>query len=245
MANETEKSNPREEFKELCGYFIYGEDDFPAFVDLGGSPLIWNGRRWLPAEGYCRFADNAQEIDEAEFTERLKAMNGWMPNDENRARAFCERAHKGQLRKDGVTPYAEHPKAVAKMIKDWGVKDKNPIALAYLHDVLEDTPVTKKEIELKFEIGLALEVEVLTRRKDEEKDAYSRRVAEKGGPSVLLVKCADRICNTLDFMKLGRDDYAREYFHKADIVFDALYRNAWVEEAVKENVRLTVAGLPF
>lgn len=45
-------------------------------------------------------------------------------------------AHYGQYRNDGVTPYIIHPKAVAKSVKDERMK-----AVAWLHDVIEDTNV--------------------------------------------------------------------------------------------------------
>lgn len=53
--------------------------------------------------------------------------------------AIC--AHQGQFRRDGVTPYIEHPKAVASKMITFEEK-----AVAWLHDVLEDTELTAQDL---------------------------------------------------------------------------------------------------
>lgn len=51
---------------------------------------------------------------------------------------LCESAHAGQERRDG-TPYAEHPKAVARiLIEECGIHNFDVIVSALLHDTLED-----------------------------------------------------------------------------------------------------------
>lgn len=57
-----------------------------------------------------------------------------------RAHAFAERKHSGQLRKDGL-PYITHPETVAAAF-DYSVEK----IVAILHDVLEDTDATEAEI---------------------------------------------------------------------------------------------------
>jgi len=53
------------------------------------------------------------------------------------AKTAATRAHRGQFRKDGRTPYITHPERVAKRVKFFG---GNHIAIiaAWLHDVMED-----------------------------------------------------------------------------------------------------------
>lgn len=54
-------------------------------------------------------------------------------------------AHKGQTRWDKRTPYISHPAAVARaMIQDKWSEDY--IAVAWLHDVIEDTSVTAEQL---------------------------------------------------------------------------------------------------
>lgn len=73
-------------------------------------------------------------------------------NSENllsEAIAFAAEAHKGQVRKGTKTPYIIHPMeaaAIAATMTD----NHSVIAAAILHDVLEDTDHTAKEIEEKF-----------------------------------------------------------------------------------------------
>jgi (p)ppGpp synthase/HD superfamily hydrolase len=52
------------------------------------------------------------------------------------AASIARKAHNGQLRHDGVTPYITHPEAVAKSLEG---EHSDVIATAWLHDVLEDS----------------------------------------------------------------------------------------------------------
>ena len=60
------------------------------------------------------------------------------------AKVVAQEAHKGQFRKDGVTPYITHPEAVANLVGSRDdVEDK---CVAWLHDVLEDTELDFKAL---------------------------------------------------------------------------------------------------
>src|SRR3954466_5525933 len=61
---------------------------------------------------------------------------------------FSEAAHAGQTRQSGE-PYISHPLAVAEILADWHLDGQTLIA-ALLHDVTEDTAVTKDEISDTF-----------------------------------------------------------------------------------------------
>jgi len=52
----------------------------------------------------------------------------------NQCQNIASAHHVGQWRRDGKTPYIEHPKAVADRVRRWDEK-----CVAYLHDVIEDT----------------------------------------------------------------------------------------------------------
>ena len=85
----------------------------------------------------------------AEFTRHL---GHYLPPPDvalvERAFAFSEHAHAGQFRKSGE-PYITHPLAVASILSQWRI-DAQGLAAALLHDVMEDTSVTKREIESSF-----------------------------------------------------------------------------------------------
>ncbi|MBR1608136.1 MAG: hypothetical protein IJ678_00800 [Kiritimatiellae bacterium] len=61
-------------------------------------------------------------------------------------KALAERGHAGQFRKDGKTPYVEHPRAVVSLLGKWGVTDGVILAVAWGHDLLEDTAIGEAEI---------------------------------------------------------------------------------------------------
>ena len=57
---------------------------------------------------------------------------------------FAKSAHAGQKRASGEE-YFTHPCAVAKILTDLGM-DYNTVAASFLHDVIEDTPVSEKTL---------------------------------------------------------------------------------------------------
>ena len=119
-------------------------------------------------------------------------------------------AHRGQTRKSGE-PFVYHPLATADILAELGL-DPATIAAALLHDVLEDTGVTKEEIRDKFGDEVAEIVDGVTKLKHlpsgnlEEAQAESLRkmiVAMSRDVRVIIIKLADRLHNmrTLDYLK--------------------------------------------
>ena len=66
---------------------------------------------------------------------------------------FSETAHEGQFRQSGE-PYISHPLAVANILAQWHL-DSQALTAALLHDVMEDTSVTKSEISKNFGTSVA------------------------------------------------------------------------------------------
>ena len=62
-----------------------------------------------------------------------------------KAIAVATKAHEGQLRKTGE-PYIIHPLAVMKILQEWNM-DEDTVIAGVLHDTVEDTDLTLKEIE--------------------------------------------------------------------------------------------------
>ena len=65
-----------------------------------------------------------------------------------RAYHYAEQAHSGQKRASGEA-YFIHPCAVAQILIELGL-DSATVAAAFLHDVIEDTPVTEEDIRREF-----------------------------------------------------------------------------------------------
>src|SRR5699024_12152702 len=66
-----------------------------------------------------------------------------------KAKLFAEKAHDGQLRKNGNVPYITHPIRVAEKLKLVGASEEL-ICAGYLHDTVEDTSVEIVDIQKTF-----------------------------------------------------------------------------------------------
>jgi len=118
------------------------------------------------------------------------------------AAAFAAWAHRGQIRKDGRTPYAAHPARGALIVAlHFGVTDPATLATAYLHDVIEDCDVDYDDVEEAFGREVAGYVAALskdTRLPESEREAaYDRQLAAAQWPA-RLVKLADALDNLED-----------------------------------------------
>lgn len=123
---------------------------------------------------------------------------------------LSQEAHAGQKRKSGE-PYITHPLSVATMLADWRL-DTQGLAAALLHDVLEDTGVTKPVLDEKFGQTIAELVDGLSKLEHLEYQSRETAQAENFRKMVLamardiriiIVKLADRLHNmrTLDSMR--------------------------------------------
>jgi GTP pyrophosphokinase len=137
-----------------------------------------------------------------------------------RAFAFSEQAHQGQFRKSGE-PYITHPLAVASILSQWRL-DAQGLAAALLHDVMEDSGITKNEIETSFGKPVAEMVDGVSKldqiefqsREDAQAENFRKMLlAMAQDVRVILIKLADRLHNmrTLDAMApTHRERIARE-----------------------------------
>lgn len=131
----------------------------------------------------------------------------------DKAYEYSSRAHAGQMRKSG-DPYLIHPVEVAKIITQLKM-DTASVVAAILHDTIEDTSTTKKDIEKEFGNDVAEIVDGVTKigklqfRSLEDRQAENYRkmiLAMSRDIRVILVKLADRLNNmrTLQFMAEAR-----------------------------------------
>jgi len=120
----------------------------------------------------------------------------------NRAYVFAMKAHGSQTRASG-DPYFSHPLEVAGILTDYKV-DSASIITALLHDTIEDTDTTLKEIRKAFGKEVARLVDGVTKltrielQSDQAKQAENFRkfvLAMSEDIRVLLVKLADRLHN--------------------------------------------------
>lgn len=132
-----------------------------------------------------------------------------------RAFLFAKQAHEGQLRKSGV-PYFYHVVEVAKNLAEFGL-DATTISAGLLHDVVEDTPVTDKELEAEFgkEIaGLVAGVTKIGQVKYKGEERYLENwrkfiLTMADDVRVILIKLADRLHNVQTLEHLRPDKAKR------------------------------------
>jgi GTP pyrophosphokinase len=143
----------------------------------------------------------------------FKELSGYMKSEDvallESAYHFSETAHQGQFRKTG-DPYISHPIAVANILAQWHL-DPQALTAALLHDVMEDTHVTKDEISKKFGKPVAELVDGLSKLDKIEFQTQEQAQAENFSKMllamardvrVIFIKLADRLHNmrTLNVM---------------------------------------------
>ena len=133
------------------------------------------------------------------------------PGDESRgntaalwreAASFAARAHAGQDRKDGVTPYAAHPTRVAMNVAVvFGCNDPATLAIAFLHDTIEDCSTDYEDLADAFGDEVTKGVAALTKDAalpEAERERHAEARLRAGGWRPILVKLGDVLDNRAD-----------------------------------------------
>jgi guanosine-3',5'-bis(diphosphate) 3'-pyrophosphohydrolase len=125
------------------------------------------------------------------------------------AASFASRAHHGQMRKDGKTPYVSHVFRVCLVARDvFGFDDHRVLITALLHDTIEDTTTDFDDIEERYGQEIARWVAFLTKNKampDEERERdYIERLLQAPW-QVQACKLADVFDNLSDLGQLPPD----------------------------------------
>lgn len=119
-----------------------------------------------------------------------------------RAYFYAEQAHDGQMRRSGEQ-YITHPLAVANILSQMHM-DHQSLMAAMLHDVIEDTAVSKEALSEQFGPGVAELVDGVSKlthlefetKKEEQAENFQKMVlAMSKDIRVILVKLADRLHN--------------------------------------------------
>ncbi len=119
-----------------------------------------------------------------------------------RAYYYAEQAHEGQRRRSGE-PYVTHPLAVASILASQHM-DHQSLMAAMLHDVIEDTPVSKAALaeqfgdtvaELVDGVSKLTQFEFQTRAEAQAENFQKMALAMARDIRVILVKLADRTHN--------------------------------------------------
>ncbi len=156
--------------------------------------------------------DSSAATSGAEFL--FHELSGYLkPEDISQlqnAYLFSQSAHSGQFRKSGE-PYISHPLAVASILGKLHM-DTQTLTAALLHDVMEDTHVSKSEISNRFGTAVADLVDGVSKLDKIEFQTHADAQAENfrkmllamaRDVRVILIKLADRLHNmrTLEAMR--------------------------------------------
>jgi len=160
------------------------------------------------AEGFVAPPDERQVVSLAQVTQRAAAY--LTEDDLKRVRdayRFSDSSHLGQFRTSGE-PYISHPIAVAEICVGWRL-DADALMAALLHDVMEDSGVTKQQMVERFGTEVAELVDGLSKldkvefasREQAQAESFRKMLlAMARDVRVILIKLADRLHNmrTLD-----------------------------------------------
>ena len=128
-----------------------------------------------------------------------------MSNLEHKAKQFAYEAHKGMKRKGKDTPFTYHLELVNKILKTL-TDDDNILAAGWLHDVIEDTPITLEELKKEFNDEVYYYVELETEDKSlpwKERKLKQIQELKQNNSKVTLIAYSDKIANMTEMF----DDY--------------------------------------
>ncbi|HMW18695.1 MAG TPA: HD domain-containing protein [Accumulibacter sp.] len=164
----------------------------------------------------------------------------------DKVRAFAVLAHGNQMY--GERPYSYHLDAVAELLVAYGSQAQ---AIAYLHDVVEDTVVTVDDIRMRFGTQVADCVNLLTdapgaSRAERKAGTYARMAAVVDGPLTLalLVKTADRLANVRSCVADGKGRLWEVYRREHPAFRQAVHRPGLCEAMWDELAELLELAAP-
>ncbi len=149
--------------------------------------------------------------------------------DIERAFVAASRAHEGQMRKSGDA-YITHPVAVAQILAELGLNSETIIA-ALLHDTVEDTNYSLKQIKADFGDHVASLVDGVTKLDKliygptaEAETVRKMVVAMSRDIRVLVIKLADRLHNARTWKYVSAENAERKARETLDIYAPLAHR---------------------
>ncbi|MGB7423304.1 MAG: bifunctional (p)ppGpp synthetase/guanosine-3',5'-bis(diphosphate) 3'-pyrophosphohydrolase [Ornithinimicrobium sp.] len=175
----------------------------------------------------------ARSSDNPVLEPLLRAVRATHPKGDlhliERAFVVAEKAHRGQERKSGDA-YITHPLAVATILAELGMTPST-IAAALLHDTVEDTEYSLKQLTADFGDEIAMLVDGVTKLDKvvygEAAQAETVRkmvVAMSRDIRVLVIKLADRLHNARTWRYVSAESAARKAAETLEIFAPLAHR---------------------
>ena len=171
----------------------------------------------------------------AELSERVSKIAPYLSTEDKhlleRAYAFAEKAHDGQMRLSGEE-FIEHPVAVATILSELE-GDAQTLAAALLHDVVEDTSIKLEEVRAEFgdEIAKLVDgvtklsrIEFRTRVEEQVQNLRKMFLAMAEDWRVVVIRLADRLHNLRTLEPLSADRRKRTAEETLDIYAPLAHR---------------------
>ena len=150
------------------------------------------------------------------YDEILKSIAKYPASEQevlSKAFYYAKKAHEGQKRASGEE-YFTHPVAVAQILIDLGM-DYHSVAASFLHDVIEDTPVSEGDIKeefgeeiLELVVGVTKLDKIEFKSQEEEQAENFKKIFVSMAKDirVIIIKLADRLHNmrSLNFLSHER-----------------------------------------
>lgn len=154
-----------------------------------------------------------------EMTNEWKSVPNFPLEKVLNAALFAAEKHEGQVRKNPQhTPYIVHPLEVASIAwKIGGVKDANVQIMALLHDTLEDTEATEKEIETLFGKEVLRGVKDLTNiLGSTTNETKKNQILHAKGmcKAAQIIKLSDRIANLSDLTTTPPEGWSQDRINR-------------------------------
>ena len=151
--------------------------------------------------------------------------------------AFAARAHDGQRRKDGQTPYVSHVVRVVLIVRHvFGIDDPRALTAAVLHDTIEDTRTDFDDLSERFGDEVAAWAAALSKDKrlpePEREVAYEAQLSQAPW-QVKVCKLADVFDNLMDSVHRQPHErsktlrHARRYLEAVRAALPEPGRRAW------------------
>lgn len=162
-----------------------------------------------------------------------------------KATAYAIAAHTGQKRKNG-SDYYHHPLEASSLVHDAGGSEDTIVA-AILHDTVEDTKVTREDIEREFGTAVRDLVEAVTNLPEWEnlsklarKDAQAEHIARES-EGAKLVKMGDLISNMRGSLHPDAPTWWEDRQSFRDYI-EGMRRVAWACRSVSPSLDVMFEG---
>ncbi len=135
-------------------------------------------------------------------------------------------AHSGQMRDEG-TPYIIHPLRVAiSLVDELDLHSPTLVCSALLHDVIEDSPVTREDVERDFGPQVAEVVWLLTKFEDTRLEDYLAAIEAAAHTGAPIVKLCDRMDNLRYLFHSPKTEKKRRYLYTTERLYLPMARRA-------------------